>query len=102
MAIDTPGHLLAIQVTTATAQERAKVHLFLAQEVQYVSSESVTLAFVDQGYTGQEPAQAAWQEGKGCNLHHQAPGSQKRLCFASWPLAWSSSGVLAGSSACDD
>ena len=33
MAIDTPGHLLAIQVTTATAQERAKVHLFLAQEV---------------------------------------------------------------------
>ena len=35
----------------------------LAQEVQPVAEESVTLALVDQGYTSQEPAQAAAQEG---------------------------------------
>ena len=62
MAVDTLGHLLAVQVTAANAQERAQVRS-LAQEVQYVTGESVTLAFVDQGYTGQEPAQAAQQEG---------------------------------------
>ena len=35
----------------------------LAKEVQHVTEESVTLACVDQEYTGQEPAQAAWQGG---------------------------------------
>ncbi|CBA15743.1 putative is4 transposase (fragment) protein [Xanthomonas albilineans GPE PC73] len=35
----------------------------LAQEVQYVTGETVKLAFVDQGYTGKDPAEAAREEG---------------------------------------
>ncbi|MGV1108072.1 IS5 family transposase [Xanthomonas translucens] len=62
MAVDTLGHLLAVQVTPANEQERAHVRS-LAQEVQHVTGDTVTVAFVDQGYTGQEPAQAAQEEG---------------------------------------
>ncbi|MDV2453241.1 IS5 family transposase [Xanthomonas hortorum] len=62
MAVDTLGHLLAVQVTPANEQERAQVRS-LAQEVQHVTGETVKIAFVDQGYTGQEPAQAAKEEG---------------------------------------
>lgn len=35
----------------------------LAQKVQHVTGGTVKPAFVDQGYTGQEPAQAAQEEG---------------------------------------
>jgi transposase len=62
MAVDTLGHLLAAQVTPANEQERAQVRA-LAREVQRVTSETVTVAFADQGYTGQEPAQAAREKG---------------------------------------
>ncbi|MCE4356670.1 IS5 family transposase, partial [Xanthomonas hortorum pv. pelargonii] len=62
MAVDTLGHLLAVQVTPANEQERAQVRS-LAQEVQHVTGETVKIAFVDQGYTGEEPAQAAKEEG---------------------------------------
>ena len=55
MAVDTLGYVLAVQITAANAQERAQVHS-LAQDVQHVTGESVTLAFADQEYTGQEPA----------------------------------------------
>lgn len=62
MAVDTLGYLLAAQVTSANEQERAQVRS-LAQEVQHVTSETVKLAFVDQGYTGEEPVGAAKEEG---------------------------------------
>ncbi|MCC8554486.1 IS5 family transposase [Xanthomonas hortorum] len=62
MAVDTLGHLLAVQVTPANEQERAQVRS-LAQEVQHVTGETVKIAFVDQGHTGEEPAQAAKEEG---------------------------------------
>jgi len=62
MAVDTLGHLLALLVTPANEQERAQVEQ-LAQEIQAVTSESVELAFVDQGYTGQQPAQDAAKHG---------------------------------------
>ncbi len=62
MAVDTLGHLLAVQVTPANEQERAQVRS-LAQEVQHVTGETVKVAFVDQGYTGQAPAEAAQAEG---------------------------------------
>lgn len=62
MAVDTLGHLLAVQVTPANEQERAQVRS-LAQEVRHVTGETVKVAFVDQGYTGQEPADAAREEG---------------------------------------
>ncbi len=61
-AVDTLGHLLALQVTPADTQDRAQVAA-LAQAVQEATGETVELAYVDQGYTGQEPASAAAAQG---------------------------------------
>ena len=62
LAIDTLGYLLALHVTPANEQDRTQVGK-LAAAVQEVTGEHVELAFVDQGYTGQEPAQAAQAHG---------------------------------------
>lgn len=62
MAVDTLGHLLRVLVTPATTQDRAQVGA-LAEEVQAITGQTVTLAYVEQGYTGQEPAQAAAAQG---------------------------------------
>jgi transposase len=62
LAVDTLGHLLALHVTPADRQDRAQVGE-LAAQVQQVTGDSVTLAYVDQGYTGEAPAQAAAQQG---------------------------------------
>src|SRR5262249_19667923 len=61
-AVDTLGHLLALLVTPANEQERAQV-AELASAVQAVTGDHVELAYVDQGYTGDEPAAAAAGEG---------------------------------------
>lgn len=62
MAVDTLGHLLALYVTPANDQDRAQVGQ-LAGQVQEATGEHVEVAFVDQGYTGDTPAQAAEQHG---------------------------------------
>ena len=62
MAVDTLGHLLALRVTAANEQERAQVAA-LAEEVQLATGQSVELAYVDQGYTGENPAEAAEAHG---------------------------------------
>jgi transposase len=62
MAVDPLGHLLAVHVTPANEQGRTQVQE-LAQQVQRVSDQTVRLAFADQGYTGEEPAKAARDEG---------------------------------------
>jgi transposase len=61
-AVDTLGHLLALHVTPANAQERAQVEE-LAAAVQEVTGDSVEVAFVDQGYTGADAATAAAAQG---------------------------------------
>jgi transposase len=64
-AVDTLGHLLALTVTPITPaneDERTQVAA-LATEIQAVTGETVTLAYVDQGYTGPEPAAAAAEQG---------------------------------------
>jgi len=73
MAVDTLGHLLALHVTPANEQDRAQVGE-LAKSIQAVVEEKVELAFVDQGYTGTEPAAAAAQEGIRLEVvkHHEA------------------------------
>lgn len=58
IAVDTLGHLLTLHVTPANEQDREQVEQ-LAREVQEVTGQSVELAWVDQGYTGQRPADAA-------------------------------------------
>lgn len=62
LAVDTLGHLLALCVTAANEQERAQVEA-LAARVQEVTGESVEIAFVDQGYTGEEAAADAAAHG---------------------------------------
>jgi transposase len=61
-AVDTLGHLLALHVTPANEQDRAQVGQ-LAAAVQEVTGETVDLAYVDQGYTGKAPAEAAKAHG---------------------------------------
>src|SRR5215204_4411807 len=61
-AVDTLGHLLALHVTPATADDRAEVGR-LAEAVQEATGEAVDLAYVDQGYTGERPAEAAAAHG---------------------------------------
>jgi transposase len=58
MAIDTLGYLLSLHVTAADEQDRAQVER-LAKSVQEATGQSVELAYVDQGYTGEAPAEAA-------------------------------------------
>lgn len=58
LAVDTLGQLLALVVTPANDQDRAQV-AELAHQVQEVTGEMVEVAFVDQGYTGEQPAAAA-------------------------------------------
>jgi transposase len=62
MAVDTLGHLLALHVTPANEQDRAQVGQ-LAQQVQQVTGQAVELAYVDQGYTGQDAQQQAAEQG---------------------------------------
>ena len=62
VAVDTLGHLLALKVTPANEQERAQA-ADLIEEVQAVTEQSVEAAFVDQGYTGEEPAAQAARQG---------------------------------------
>ncbi len=62
VAVDTLGHLLALHVTAANAQERDQVAV-LAQAVQEATGDQVQLAYVDQGYTGDKAAEAAAAHG---------------------------------------
>jgi transposase len=61
-AVDTLGHLLALFVSPANEQERAWVGE-LAEAVQEATGESVELAYVDEGYTGERPAEEAEAHG---------------------------------------
>ena len=62
IAVDTLGNLLALKVTPANAQERDQV-FNLAEAVQEATGQTVTLAYVDQGYTGDQTAADAATHG---------------------------------------
>lgn len=62
LAVDTLGLLLAAHVTPANEQERAQVKE-LAEAVQEATQNSVEIAYVDQGYTGDKPKYDAQQAG---------------------------------------
>ena len=61
-AVDTLGHLLALFASPANESERAHVGE-LVEAVQKATGESVEVAFVDQGYTGERPAEEAQAHG---------------------------------------
>ena len=62
LAVDTLGHLLALCVTAANEQDRAQV-AELAESVQAETGETVEIAYVDQGYTGENASDAAAEHG---------------------------------------
>jgi transposase len=62
IAVDTLGHLLALKITPANEQDRAQV-AELTQAMQEATGQTVEVAFVDQGYTGPIPSEAAAAHG---------------------------------------
>lgn len=62
IAVDTLGNLLAVVVTAASEQERDHLEQ-LARDVQQATGGTVELAYADQGYTGDRPAEAAAEQG---------------------------------------
>jgi transposase len=73
-AVDTLGHLLALLVTPANELDRVQVDV-LASEIQQATGESVELAYVDQGYTGERPAEEGAEHGIHIEVvKHQAAG----------------------------
>ena len=83
-AVDTLGHLLALRVTPATEQDRAQVGA-LAEAVREATGESVELASVDRGYTGEEPAAEAEERGVRLEVVKH-PGAKKG--FVLLPRRW--------------
>jgi transposase len=83
-AVDTLGHLLALRVTPANAGDREQVDI-LAEEVQEATGQSVQIAYVDQGYTGADPAADAKQHG--IDLHVVKLPEAKRG-FVLLPRRW--------------
>src|SRR5579884_473062 len=71
------GNLQTLLVTPANEQDRAQVGE-LATAVQDVTGQSVELAFVDQGYTGDDPAAEARQHG--IQLEVINPRDAQRAC----------------------
>jgi transposase len=83
-AVDTLGHLLALHVSPADEQDREQVGE-LAEAVQEATGESVELAYVDQGYTGERPAAEA--EAHGMRLEVVKHPESKRG-FVLLPRRW--------------
>ncbi len=83
-AVDTRGHLLAVKVTAANEHDRAHV-ADLAQAVQAATGENVQLAYVDQGYTGEQPAADAAQHGMKLEVVKHA---QAKRGFVLLPRRW--------------
>ena len=62
IAVDTLGHLLALKVTPANEDDRTQVEA-LSQELQEATGQSIEIAYVDQGYTGENAAEQAQKHG---------------------------------------
>jgi len=84
MAVDTLRHVLAVQVTPAAAQDRAQVAPWTAQG-QDVTGDAIAVAVVDQGDTGDHPAQEAAVPGM--QLAVVKLPAAKTGCVR-WPRRW--------------
>ena len=91
LAVDTLGHFLAVHVTPANADDRAEVGQ-MAKAIQAATDQSVEVAFLDQGYTGDRPARAAQEHGielddifwLGVGLSSVSEGLSGRHTCAAW------------------
>jgi transposase len=84
-AVDTLGNLLALHVSPANEQDSGRVEE-LAEAIQEATGESVELAYVDQGYTGEKAAEEAEAHGMRLEIvrHEEAKRGfvllPRRLC----------------------
>lgn len=62
LAVDTLGHLLALKVGPADQDDRTQVEA-LSAELQAATGDNVHIAYVDQGYSGDDAAQQAQNHG---------------------------------------
>ncbi len=76
-AVDTMGNLLALKGTAANEQEREQV-AELAAKVQEVTGGTVEIAFVDQGYTGENAAKQASKAGIELEVVKHTEAKRKR------------------------
>lgn len=83
-AVDTLGQLLALHVTAADEQDRAQVER-LAEQVQQITGDTVELAYVDQGYTGEAAQEAAAAHGIQLEVVKHA---QAKRGFVLLPRRW--------------
>lgn len=84
ISVDTLGHLLTLRVTSADKQDRAQVRA-MARDVRKATRRSVKPAFVDQGYTGEQPAADAKRHGIELSV---AKLPQAKLGFVLLPRRW--------------
>jgi transposase len=84
IAVDTMGNLLALHVTPANEQDRDQVAV-LSESVQRVTNDSVELAYVDQGSTGDDPDGDAASSG----IHLEVvKRPEVKKGFVLWPRRW--------------
>ena len=83
-AVDTLGNLLALHVSPASEHDREQLEE-LVQAIQQASGESVEVAYVDQGYTGEKAAKEA--EARGMSLEVVRHEEAKRG-FVLLPRRW--------------
>lgn len=86
-AVDTLGHLLALHVTPANEQDRAQVEA-LAAQIQDVTGDHVEVAYVDQGYTGEQPAADAAAHGIQLEVVKLPDGEGPKRGFVLLPRRW--------------
>jgi transposase len=84
-AVDTLGHLLALHLTPADEHDRAQVEELAEAVQEEATGESVELAYVDQGYTGEQPAEAAKEHGIRLEVVKQA---EAKRGFVLLPRRW--------------
>ena len=87
VAVDTLGQLLAAVITPANDQDRAQV-AELAALVQDVTGQTVELAWADQAYTGDEPAEAAAAHGIQLEVVKLPDADGPRRGFVLLPRRW--------------
>lgn len=97
-AVDTLGNLLTLTITAGNEEERSQVAA-LAAQVQEVTGGNVDVAFVDQGYTGDNAARQAQQSSIELEIvkHHEA-----KRGFVLLPRRWWWSELSAGWAASAD
>ena len=84
VAVDTLGHLLALHISPANEQDRQQMGE-LAQAIQEETGESVELAYVEQGYSGERTAEEAQAQGMRLEV---VKHSEAKRGFVLLPRRW--------------